>query len=343
MRLGFLRNPNSLKNRKDGPDFAAAARQRLGSRFAEPAHARNLAPALADFAEQGVDLLVIDGGDGVVHRVATALPQAFGAVRPKLIVLPSGNTNLVANDVGWNCRGLPALDAICALADSSGPVQIKRRASLDVHWLDGVHHPVSGLFFGAGAFTKGADFAHGRTYVKNVTHDAAVAGAIFASFARAYAARKIWMAGDEMLVAPDNGPAQDGRHFLFMASTLDRLIFGIKPFWDESGAHLRYLDIVAHPKNLIPAAACILWGRIPKWLRRHHDFRSGGAPRVALTLNTRFFLDGETYAPGPSGQIELRAGPMLEFVVPQGTHKNDVPQGTHTNDVPQGTQKDKAP
>src|SRR3546814_18768147 len=51
---------------------------------------------LERIAAEGVDLLVVDGGDGTVRDVISAAPAAFGDRMPRMAILPSGQTNALA-------------------------------------------------------------------------------------------------------------------------------------------------------------------------------------------------------------------------------------------------------
>lgn len=49
-------------------------------------------------ASEGIDLLVVSGGDGTLHEVVNGLAEQEG--RPKILYIPSGTTNDFANSVG---------------------------------------------------------------------------------------------------------------------------------------------------------------------------------------------------------------------------------------------------
>ena len=63
-------------------------------------YATTAAAYRATLARDGLDLLVIDGGDGTVRDVISLLPHTFGEAPPLLAVLPSGKTNVLAIDLG---------------------------------------------------------------------------------------------------------------------------------------------------------------------------------------------------------------------------------------------------
>lgn len=320
-KLGLIRNPDSLRNRDNREDFRRYASDALGDLFVEADAPGDLAVILAEFARRDVGLLAIDGGDGTVHKVLTALPDAFGDHLPQIAIIPSGNTNLIAADIGCRKPGAKTLAKLIQVAGGTlAPGSIRKRATIDVHWPDGAHPPARGMFFGAAGFTRGIDFAHGRRYVKSVTNQTAVAGAIFTSLAQAYARRSQWLAGDLVTIQPivDGATPPDpraGNRFLFLATTLHKLTLGLWPFWAAGDAPIHYLDIDAHPQRLAAATFRLLLGRgVPEWLQKADGYRSGSADTIHLELDHRFVLDGEELEPGPSGKVELRGGRVLDFV-----------------------------
>jgi hypothetical protein len=106
-----------------------------------------------------------------------------------------------------------------------------------------------------------------------------------------------------------------GPRFLFLATTLDRLMMDLWPFWGEGAGGLKFLDIEAPPKWLSRALLPALKGRPKPWM---HDagYQSGVVEDLEVTLEGRFVLDGEFYRPGPNGKLRLEAGPPVEFLVP---------------------------
>lgn len=96
-----------------------------------------------------------------------------------------------------------------------------------------------------------------------------------------------------------------------MASTLKRFPLGLRPY-GEPREGLKVLAVDAPPKRLLRALPVILRGEDAPWLeacgyRRHDvdDFR--------LAFEGDFVLDGEPYK---GGDLTVRQGPVLEFVVP---------------------------
>src|SRR3546814_8231468 len=90
---------------------------------------------LERFAAEGVDLLVVDGGDGTVRDVISAAPAAFGDRMPRMAILPSGKTNALALDLG-----VPLDWAVADVVEAAARGQFVRRAPIEIY-RDGADQP----------------------------------------------------------------------------------------------------------------------------------------------------------------------------------------------------------
>ena len=249
-RLGIISNPLSRAGRTDRARFGTAA---AGLPHAEPASRAELRDALHGFAARGVDLLAVQGGDGTLREVLTALPGAGFENPPAIAVLSAGKTNLAARVLGSAGMGEAALRR---LLDAAERGTLKRRALpvLEVS-RPGLpdEPPLRGVLFGAAAFTEGNKLAEARLHRRGVHDAAAVALALAAIALKAGLDRGHGLrAGVPMTVAPDDDPAREGRRFLLLATTLDRLMLGLRPFWGEgrgAGALARRAGAAAPPRR----------------------------------------------------------------------------------------------
>ena len=112
-KIGLISNPGSQRNRRGlqeirqvlagNPDIVHVTTEARGE----------LDEVLADFARRGVDLLLINGGDGTVQTVLTRLLEKRPfETPPYLAILPRGMANTTAADVGLRgnsrCRPEPS-------------------------------------------------------------------------------------------------------------------------------------------------------------------------------------------------------------------------------------------
>ena len=314
-RAAIIGNPLSRAGRESRARFGASA---AGLPRAEPASRGELRDALRGFAARGVDLLAVQGGDGTLREVLTALPDAFGDDPPEIAVLAAGKTNLAARVLGSAGMGEAALTRLLDAAERGTlkrrllPVLEVSRPGLDV--VESAP-PLRGLLFGAAAFTEGKLLAERRLHRHSV-HDAAAVALALAGIAlrtgldRGHALR----AGVPMAVAPDDRPKREGRRFLLLATTLDRLMLGLRPFWGEGRGAVRWLDVLAPPRRLAAALWAGARGRPRSWMPAA-GYLSGRAERLRIALDGPFVLDGEVFEPGPGGLL-LSAPDRVAFVSP---------------------------
>lgn len=306
MRAGVIRNPLSHAYLKGWRGAEVPA----GVLLAEPTSPEALAAELKAFAAERVELIVIDGGDGTVREVITALPAAYGEEAPLLALAPTGKTNILAFDIGVP-RGWPIAAALEAAARPDPIVKI--RAPMQVRRKDKDAPPLSGFVFGAAGFVRGKLMAgdlHKRAGVfQNTAVGLTLAGAV-AETLRA-GGKGSWREGERLSLSIDGGPVRQGPRLVTMATTLERLPFAMRPF-GPARPGLKVLDVDAPPRRLMTTLPALLWGSDDGRLAEL-GYRRGGAERLTLGLEGPFVLDGEVY---PGGTLVISPGPPLRFLTP---------------------------
>lgn len=303
MKVGVVHNPRSHANMGRDAEYWAPDDVML----VKPATREALEVDLRAFAARGVELLVIDGGDGTIRDVLSLLSRAFGDRPPLIAILPSGKTNVLAIDLGvardWTLR-----ETLIA-ARSPGAV-IKNRAPLEVSW-DDSRPTLRGFVFGLGAFVRATRMSKSVNRMGafqglsvGLTLAGAAAGALFGG------ARDHWREGVPVDLSIDGEPAPKGPRFLLMATTLKRLPLGIKPFGPPREG-LKALDVDAQPKRLLKALVTLLSGGDAPWLARR-GYRRGDASTLRIETSESFVLDGEIYE--GTGGMTVSLGPTLRFL-----------------------------
>ena len=108
LHVGLLTNPRSGGNKKGLTEI-----HDLLAKWPDVLHQEAFTPdgmteALVDFSRNGVDLVVINGGDGTVQAVLTAIGRDEIFARPPLLaLLCAGTTSMLPRDVG--VKGTPAV------------------------------------------------------------------------------------------------------------------------------------------------------------------------------------------------------------------------------------------
>jgi hypothetical protein len=314
--VGVIYNPRSHRNL--GADFDCGLSPHV--HIARPGDRSQLPAALADFAERGIDLLVINGGDGTVRDVLTCGRPIFGDEWPAIAVLPKGKTNALTVDLGvpdsWTLQ-----DAIHAL-DHGGrvyrrPIEV---APLGQDDAAAALSRVSGFILGAGAFTT-ATRAGQSAHKLGAFNSLAVAVTTLWTLAQSLFATRAnpWRRGARMRIGLGAGdvPMEHSGHGdpemrqLLFASTLERLPAGIRPFGPlRSGLKLVALDQISRRTAAILPVA--MFGKLQKGLRER-GIHQLAASHFTLSIDDQFILDGEAF---PAGDYRIEQGPELAFVSP---------------------------
>ncbi|MCR5876105.1 acylglycerol kinase family protein [Phenylobacterium sp. J426] len=302
IRAGVIRNLKSHRNQS-----GARADAPPGVLEAVPEKPDDLYEALAWFAKSGVDLVVIDGGDGTVRDVLTRAPKAYGDRLPTFGVIPNGKTNALALDLGVPL-GTPVRAMLAAARD---PAKRKLRACLEVVRPGETVPEHRGFLFGMGAFVRGTELAQ-KTHGLGFFDNAAIVMTILSAAGRTLAggADDPWRRGEPAALTLGGAAPEARDWFLVLAATLKRFPLGLKPFGPPHEG-LKVLAVEAPPLKLPKALPALLAGSEAAWLEQA-GYRRRDVSEIGLAFEGGFTLDGEIY---PGGELIVRQGPDLEFVV----------------------------
>ena len=302
LRVGIIDNRKSHRNRAHlpiaRPDLAEITR-------ATPHSQEELRQVLAQFAQQNLDLIAIDGGDGTVRDVLSAARAPFGEHLPRLAVLPGGKTNALAHDLG-----VPTDWTVDALLDAAIAGKYRERAPIEITRDDAP--PLLGFLFGAGGFVRATELAQ-RTHRIGAFHGVAVSLSLSWAIAQTLFGSNSngWRTGERMRFRIGNGAWRDEAMYLLFASTLEKLPAGLRPFGPVRPG-LKVLAVDAPPR-------AVPWN-VPLLLAGHRSaamdaagYRVDDTDAMEVTLERDFIFDGEHY---PGGKLMFRRGAPLRFVVP---------------------------
>lgn len=310
-RVGVIYNPRSHRNK--GQDLASDPAPHVY--VAQPGERDQLPGALKELNEWGMDLLVINGGDGTVRDVLSAGHAVFGDSWPAVAVLPKGKTNALTVDLdgpqGWSLQG-----AIDAFRNGRRIV----RQPLAIHPDGQPERTMLGFILGAGAYTLGiraGQDAHRMGAFNSLAVAVTTVWGVASAFVgsrnnpwRRGVAMEILL-GDDAVPLAHSGKGDPARRQLLLASTLHRFPAGIKPFGNlRQGLKLAVMDPVDRRTSALIPAVVMGWQSGDMAQRGFHQLE---ASRFALTLDDEFILDGEAY---PPGSYIVAPGPAIEFVAP---------------------------
>ena len=311
-RVGVIYNPRSHGNK--GVDFDCDQSPQV--HFALPGDREDLPNALADFVQRGIDLLVINGGDGTVRDVLTSGAAIFGDNWPAVAVLPKGKTNALTFDLGvptgWTLQ--EAIDAF----DQGTRV---RRRPMEVTPLGETQKSrLLGFILGGGAFTTATTAGQSAHKMGAFNSMAVVVAGVLGVCQWLFASREnSWRKGSKMRIGlgPDDTPLEhsgvgdpEWRQIL-LASTLERMPGGATPFGTARGG----LKIAVTDQISRKSAGIVLQmlrGKTPENIREK-GFHQLSTSQFTLRIEDSFIVDGEAF---PPGEYLIAQGPELEFVAP---------------------------
>ena len=271
--------------------------------------------ALKDFARRGVELVIVNGGDGTVQAVLTALFHNRPFERlPLLAVLQSGTTSMTARDVGFAGSPVKALQKIFGWAFSgAGDSLIIERPVLQVQAPG--HDLRYGMFFGTAGIYQGIEYFHRNVNSRGLKGELGPGLTIARFLWSASLRRSDFISAVPITVSVDETPAQEMDCMVLLISTLERLFLGLYPYWGVEKAPLHYTALRKRPRRLVQSLPYILRGRKNHRIRPENGYHSHNASRIRLDLDSGFTLDGQLYMPENSREPTIvQSGAVAAFL-----------------------------
>lgn len=316
LRVGVVSNPLSGGNRR-----GLGAIRRIVGTDPQRIHLEADSPervqhALEVFAGQGVDLIVVNGGDGTIQAVLTGLMrQRPFPSQPPLALLCGGTSNMIPKDLGLKGERLKSLQRLLNWAASPGaPAALVQRPVLKVAHAAG-QPPRYGMFFGAACIYKGIEFFHSKVHTVGLKGELAH-GVIVARFLAALLTKQTGLVTPEkMRVELDDAPGFAGSFLLLLISSLEKLILGLRPFWGKGPGPLHMTAVAARPRNLFKALPAFARGTPGRHVQVRDGYYSHEIDAARLWFQGGYTLDGELYRNDPArGPLTVSTGGFASFL-----------------------------
>jgi len=316
LRLGLLSNPLSGGNRKGLAAIHRALDGQDNASHHEVQTPEEVAAAIVECAEQEVDIVAVNGGDGTIQAVLTALlhRQPFDRM-PLLALLRAGTDSVIPGDVGLRGsreEGLRKLLSWTRRRDDNGVV-VKRSIMRVQPAPD--QEPRYGMIFGAAIVYQATQFCHRRIHAIGLRGELAP-GLTMARFVLAILSKnRKYVSPVPIAIRLDHMPPQQHDFLVVVISTLQRLFLGIDPFWGAGTGPLRFSAVAAHPKYFLRALPLLVRGRKFRHATPKNGYYSNNVDKIELTMDTKFTLDGQIYTPNPQlGPVVVEDGGQASFL-----------------------------
>jgi len=313
---GVLINPRSGRGNGKGVALAEAIKGKPAVRLHLLTAFGALESVLQDFASSGVTDLFISSGDGTVQAIQTLLAEEkIFPVLPRICLLPHGTTNMTAADIGY---GIKSISAQASFIERPEAQELRRRPTLRAgNPRDG--KPRHGMFLGTGAVSAAT------RYTQVSLNDKGVKGNLATFMALAGAVGKSLFSKPDpsdterfdrpfpITVMTDGDIIAEGTQLLALATTLEKLILGTRPFWGGKTGPIR-VTTFPYPVPNIPR-----WF-IPSIMGGENRGPPPGAKSRAVnrcTIETpcEYVIDGEFFDAPLGEPLRIEAGPEFTYII----------------------------
>lgn len=315
--IGLISNPGSRRNRSKLAAVEAIVANHDNVHHRITADTGDIGTALRDFANLGIDVLAINGGDGTTARVFTELleKQPFSAL-PAIILLPGGTTNMNVGDVGLRGRLVTTVRRMCDWAQhGTQPVERLHRPILRVTGAsDG--QAAYGMFFGTGTIISGIEYCQEKIHTLGI-RDEFGPGLVMLRTMWGIARKEPYFADPTSTgITLDKQSTQEDRPVVqLLITSLQRLFLGLRPYWGNESGDLHCTWIEKPTRKVLRAFPALVRGRTNRHVIAANGYFSHNANEIRLLMDGTFTLDGEMYhASRKHGALHISNGGTLEFL-----------------------------
>ncbi len=316
--IAVISNPLSGRNRRN-PQLVRRLAYILGDQgeLAQPPSLDELEDTIRTFRDRGVDTICVNGGDGSLHKVFSALvrvhgegcaPEDLTALRlPRIAILKSGTVNTMARNIGLKLNAQAMLGAVVDGTHTGQPMRTVERTLVVVN---GRH---AGFLFGTGVL-----YRFMRAYAES-PNQGPIAG--FKLLVKASVSAIVGGAFARDLFHPDGAQVRvDGNVWPQSAFSsiaiggMDDIGIGFKIFHAAARHpdHLHALGFYGGPVPIVLDLPRVYAGRpmqradVLDQVVRHVHIQGEAAQG--------FMMDGDFVEGGQF--LDIHAGPRIRFVVP---------------------------
>jgi diacylglycerol kinase (ATP) len=312
---GLIVNPQSGKESGKGLELASRLKNDGHVMVRVLEEFRQLGSFLDEMARAKVSELFVSSGDGTVQAVQTEIGERFApGFFPHLVLLPHGTTNMTAADLGFRNRNVKVQADF--IANRTSRVLAKRPTVRVANPKDGkVRH---GMFVGTGAAWQATLFCQDAVHRVGLKGDFATFATLATAISKSVFSRanpddpaRIDRPYDIELLR-DGRSVLAGQHLLLLATTLDKLILGTRPFWGGKAGPIRVSTIPYPVPSIARWLLPLMYGGEDRTVPE--GARSVSGTTFEIATRTPFVIDGEFFDPPDDAPLRLETGVEFTYV-----------------------------
>ena len=278
--------------------------------YLEAVSATEIRDSIRLLSNSGVNLLILAGGDGTVHCALTHLFSLWEGELPAVAVIPGGTTNMTALDLGIEKRPLACISRLGTALALPATRRYTMRRVLRVE--QGSDRKMFGMFFGCGLIPNGVKYFHQRVRRYGLTNEFA-GGMVMLGYLFGFLFWPASLPAIHLTLSMDGRSIEKHGCLAAFATTLDRLLLGIRPYRRLDKGSLFFTTIDNTMKSVWCTLISVLTGNGGcKTDARHRD----NTEQLELEFDGDFIVDGELYnAQRKTGPVIITRTAPLRFLV----------------------------
>jgi hypothetical protein len=104
------------------------------------------------------------------------------------------------------------------------------------------------------------------------------------------------------------------KQVLVLATTLERMLLGLKPWWGRGSGPIHVTGLRRKPREVLRRAPAFLRGRSHPGLTVENGYYSENVAGFEVRPDSGFALDGEIFDPGPGAPVDVSATDPIRFL-----------------------------
>jgi diacylglycerol kinase family enzyme len=315
LRIGLLNNMHAGRSSRRMKQIVREIDGAADVLHAVTTSAEMVPEALGEMQRADVELLIVNGGDGTIeHVLSELLAKGRPAWLPVIAPIRGGRTNMTAADLGAARNSVRGLREVIAAARVGRLAErIVPRAVLRV--TPGHGGAVRcGMCVVAGFLGRAVQLTT-RHLPKGRAQETIGVGLVTATLLSRFmsGARGELFRPDKVRLAFDGAQLPDEERVITVFSTLERLVFGIRPYWGTQPGPIHATLIRGEAERLARTLPGIISGRASAFATPEHGYTSANVSRVEMRLDCEAAVDGELFPIEPDAAYTITAEERVPF------------------------------
>jgi diacylglycerol kinase (ATP) len=315
-KTAIVLNPHSGRLRKRMDSIRSLAALIPGAIVREADSLAELKRVVDELGNLAPDHLVIAGGDGTVQALLSHLMvSGRWPSLPLISIVPGGTTNMTATDIGVRGSAEKNLKALGQALRSSSGITLVTRPLLQICQAN--RPDLYGMFFGIGIIARGAGYFHRHIKKTGLTGESASAIVILRLLAGLLSGRKsAELFPARIRLVDDTAKSREYSCMLLFASTLDRLLLGMRPYWGGGSGPIHTSSIRESPARLWRSLLSILRRNQPG-LSEQDGYYSRNNEYIEIIMDDDYIVDGEFFrCDSLNGPLRISGTRPVRFLIP---------------------------